>query len=397
MKNLIKIFMLAACAMPSVLLAETIPYSNTFETANFYGESIFANSSYSNTWTSDGQATAIITNIVYSNSLNTVFIPYPIDPAVAPHASVLSFTDGTLTNAADGTGQPLVYVDLMVQPTLQATEDLASASALAGSQFAVAFTTNGVAVWHGVQSTDWVTDTQRWDVLNAPSGSTPVSSGKWCRLTISLNYQIDYDGFGSYNPMFQVKIDGQPLTSPFGYVGPSRTNATNGSWLPMTSFAYAQMSALILKGNGKIDDLVVNTSSTTDYVTPTNFVPYGWLTFTGVVTNGAPESVLNAAEYGDADGDGMLNWQEFIAGTDPTNSASKFMIVSQVVSNGKPYVSWLSSVNARAPYRIESSTNLSNGTWVDQAATTANGTGTNVWAPPTAPTNRATFYRLQIR
>ena len=398
MKNLI----IATClliggVLPRLVSAETIPYSNSFETVGI-GASITADATYSNYWFGNGQVSAIVTNLDYSNNFNTPYIGLPI--AGAPQTKVLSFTDGLLTNTVDGAGQSMVYLDLMVQPTLQATDDLQTAS-VTGSQFAVAFTTNGVAVWHGIQTIDWATYTQKWSILNSAFSST-VSSGKWCRLTITLNYHglPDFLDLGvNFNPMFQVKIDGQPLTSPYGYINADRASGTNGSWLSMASVTPSAMTALILNGNGMLDDLVVNSSPIPDYVTPTNFIPYGWLTFMGVVTNGASPSEMNAAEFGDNDGDGMLNWQEYIAGTDPTNSASKFMIVSQVVSNGFPHISWLSSVNARAPYRIESSTNLSSGNWRDESSTWAtNGpAGTNVWTPFVAPTNNASFYRLQIR
>ena len=42
----------------------------------------------------------------------------------------------------------------------------------------------------------------------------------------------------------------------------------------------------------------------------------------------------NDGAAGDPDGDGMNNLQEYLAGTDPQNAASKFQIVSVVKTNG---------------------------------------------------------------
>jgi hypothetical protein len=106
-------------------------------------------------------------------------------------------------------------------------------------------------------------------------------------------------------------------------------------------------------------------------------------------------SGMGEAEVGDDDNDGMKNWEEYIAGTHPTNAASKFIIVSQIISNGKPQISWLGT--AISPYTIESSTNLIETNWVNEALSSATGSGTNMWEPATSPTNSVKFYRVQIK
>ena len=50
---------------------------------------------------------------------------------------------------------------------------------------------------------------------------------------------------------------------------------------------------------------------------------------------------MNAADANvDSDGDGFTNLQEFQAGTDPTNSASAFRILSVMLTNDDLLVSW---------------------------------------------------------
>jgi hypothetical protein len=64
----------------------------------------------------------------------------------------------------------------------------------------------------------------------------------------------------------------------------------------------------------------------------TNGVPLWWLAQYGLSTN-------DAGALADSDNDGCLNWQEYIAGTNPTNAASRFLIRSNGFgTNG----SWLS-------------------------------------------------------
>jgi len=369
-------------ALPCLVSAQILQ-SNDFETG--LGDSILSNSAYA-TWTGVAES-AIITNVIYSDNLTTPFMGTPLPPEV-PHNNVLTLSDGVLTNTLVGSSDPVVCIDTMIQPYI--SEDPQTGTTYSNSQFAIAFVTNGVAVWHGVQPDHWTTGYARWSVLNG--GTTAGSYSKWCRLTVTINYQGLPFSFGAYNPMFQVKIDGQPLTSPYGYVNADMDSGTNGSWLSLTSVDPANMSELIMSGNGMMDDLVINAGEIPDFVTPTNHIPYNWLFASGVDTNAG----MASAESADDDHDGMLNWQEYIAGTSPTNANSKFMIISEVIStNGMPQLTWLG--HAIAPYRIESATNLTDGSWADQnVSIVQNGTGTNSWSPMIVPANNATFYRVKI-
>jgi hypothetical protein len=373
----------------SLVLGASLPYSNSFE-AYPDGYAITNDAD----WTSAGAITSI-TNVNYlgTAALNTAYMGAPLSDT---HDKVLSFENAPLTNNYSSSSvESTVAIDTMIRPNI--SDELKYDSAVSNSHFSIAFLTNGVAVWHGVQTAPRVVDYQQWSILNA--SSTPVSTGKWCRLTITLNYQgAPDDGFGVYNPMFQVKIDGQALTSPYGHEIADFTSPTNGSWLSMApSTLPTFISALVLNGSGMIDDLNVQPSAPVDYVTSTYGIPYNWFIVTGV-TNDTSSNAMAAAESGtaDADSDGMPNWAEYLAGTEPTNSDSRLVIVSQTISNGVPTLQWLGSANALADYTIAASTNLTDPSGWSNIAVSAKTDGTNTLVLSGAPAGSLGFFRVTV-
>ena len=88
-----------------------------------------------------------------------------------------------------------------------------------------------------------------------------------------------------------------------------------------------------------------------EYQTPTSVISYAWLQQYGLPTDGT-------ADYADSDRDGINNYKEWIAGTNPTNALSVLEMLSPVLTNNPAglFVSW-QSVNNRT-YFLQSSTNL---------------------------------------
>ena len=97
-----------------------------------------------------------------------------------------------------------------------------------------------------------------------------------------------------------------------------------------------------------------------------------WLLNNNFSTNGI-ESTTN-----DYDHDGMLNWQEYLAGTNPTNDADKLAISFIGTGTNQSQVSWLAKSNVS--YQVMKSSDLK-ATWMNAS----NGVGGNQQSFKTAP------------
>ncbi len=106
-----------------------------------------------------------------------------------------------------------------------------------------------------------------------------------------------------------------------------------------------------------LDDVTI----TADAPAPTNTsygTPYAWLAQAGLAGGGDYE----LADASDADGDGYAAWQEYVAGTVPTNAASRLQ-AGIVVSNGGARITWAPDLGAARVYTVEGGTNLADNAW----------------------------------
>ena len=86
-----------------------------------------------------------------------------------------------------------------------------------------------------------------------------------------------------------------------------------------------------------------------EFQSPASTISYAWLQQSGLPTDGS-------ADYVDTDHDRHNNWQEWVAGTDPTNALSVLWLTSPVITPTNVILTWTSVTN-RA-YTLEQSTNL---------------------------------------
>jgi len=90
----------------------------------------------------------------------------------------------------------------------------------------------------------------------------------------------------------------------------------------------------------------------------------------------------NDLDFGDADDDGALNWQEYYAGTDPTNAQSRLRITKVVAATPlePARLEWFGgNTGSQAPYIIESATDLWEPVWEPVGTQERGETSIHVW------------------
>jgi len=141
----------------------------------------------------------------------------------------------------------------------------------------------------------------------------------------------------------------------------------------------------------RIPDAIVDIGA--DEVPPastTNGTPTAWLEGHGLVS-----SNYATADWGDVDGDGTYAWQEYRAGTNPTNTDSVFRLISATRAGE---ISWLGGTNEEnAPFAVLRKTNLLDEAWAvaTNYPRALGDNGTNTWVDTTpAGGKRPAFYAI---
>ncbi|MEI7436071.1 MAG: carboxypeptidase-like regulatory domain-containing protein, partial [bacterium] len=338
----------------------------------------------------------------------------PTFPAILPPGSNVTF-DVVYDPATPGSNQTIVSIASDDNDTPQVNVSVngrASAGVLTG-RVAVAWSgavLTGATITVTDVSTNWVTTTDtsgfyRLDLLSGPYAVTAAASHFVTAGTTGV--VITDSGITTQDFALEGLVTITASALPHGSIAPSGdvVVALGGSTtFVVTADAYYYIESVLTnggavayaKGVGSTNVHWQNIASSGSILAGfgESLAPRGtpewWLALYGL-TSGTPAQI----EMTDGDRDGSLTWQEYWAGTDPTNSYSVLKLVEFNVSNGTVRLAWPSTTNGHGyPYRIQSATDLLVAAWSDASTNQARRPPTNDCLLAVPFTNGVNYYRV---
>jgi len=159
--------------------------------------------------------------------------------------------------------------------------------------------------------------------------------------------------------------------------GTTSTDGLSNSWLTITNIGAGQHS-IWASSNG----------------TPSTATLYNNWASSWFGTNAS--NSLIAGTNADADGDGVNNFNEFIAGTDPTSTQSYFKISQMVYTNSPSAASFvLAGISGRA-YGLQRTSSLAPALWVDVSSNAVLSSDQAVILNDSQPPVNGAFYRVYV-
>jgi Regulator of Chromosome Condensation (RCC1) repeat protein len=176
---------------------------------------------------------------------------------------------------------------------------------------------------------------------------------------------------------------------------PLLVDLTNGDFHPQSN------SPCINSGNNAANSLTTDLAGNPrvaggtidvgcyEFQSPASKISYAWLSTYNLPLDGS-------ADFVDSDGDGMNNWQEWRAGTDPSNSGSSLKLLSITNAPSGLTITWQSVQGVS--YQVERTSDLSDtSTFSTIDSNTVGQPGTTSFTDSSATNAPAFFYRVSVQ
>lgn len=261
------------------------------------------------------------------------------------------------------------------------------------AQIGTSATTNysDYAVGFGTNYYYWVKATNSLSI-SVFSGSDVGTVMEAAAPVVVLIPSVDAHGSIAPSTNISVLLGGTTnfliTASEYYYVAGVRTNgstAVSGNLGSSYNFIYSNISVNV---SGTVHGVIAP-------ILTANNIPYYWLAQYGLTNGGL---TFEEASTNDSDHDAMSAGDEFVAGTDPTNSASSFKIVYRAKLNGSNVVKWLGGTSGGAmtnPYEVLfRSSFITGSTWISTGFV-GRVEVTNTWMGPVPTNPPAFFYRIK--
>jgi hypothetical protein len=196
---------------------------------------------------------------------------------------------------------------------------------------------------------------------DSPASGTYYSSGI-TGITGAIEHDIDEDWFyftAAPSLVYTIQVNNVTL---WDNVFAIKAFAEGESLQQTNSVFVSSPSRIVWTNSGGVRLYYIGVSAFLQFTTGTYYVAVSTNDYDG--DGDGMADVWELSKFGsltnsggaDNDGDGFINSDEYYAGTDPTNSASRLAITSIVRQSGNSSVFWPGV--SYGTYRIESSTNL---------------------------------------
>jgi hypothetical protein len=146
--------------------------------------------------------------------------------------------------------------------------------------------------------------------------------------------------------------------------------------------------------NGWLTIQNVNAGQHAIWLSPTN-LPSLSVRYANWAASWFGTNAVLASSTADPDGDGMSNYQEFIAGTAPTDSTSKFTVVASTPAPTGPTAITFAG-HAHRAYTLERSLTLLPGSWTTVASSGTLACDLTVTLRDTSFSSPKAFYRVRV-